>query len=82
MIIDAAVDGQGIALARTALAAWDLINGRLVTPLSTVLPLTRSYWIVCPKAVSALPKIKTFRDWLLTEASEDLRRLEKIARAQ
>jgi LysR family transcriptional regulator, glycine cleavage system transcriptional activator len=29
MAIDAAVDGQGVALARTALAAWDLIGGRL-----------------------------------------------------
>jgi DNA-binding transcriptional LysR family regulator len=26
MAIDAAVDGQGVALARTALAAWDLIG--------------------------------------------------------
>jgi LysR family glycine cleavage system transcriptional activator len=32
MVIDAAVDGQGIALARTTLAAWDLICGRLVRP--------------------------------------------------
>ena len=30
MAIDAAVDGQGVALARTALAAWDLLAGRLV----------------------------------------------------
>src|SRR5262245_15272052 len=30
MLIDAAVDGQGIALARTTLAAWELLNGRLV----------------------------------------------------
>jgi LysR family transcriptional regulator, glycine cleavage system transcriptional activator len=30
MLIDAAVDGQGIALARAALAAWDLITGRLL----------------------------------------------------
>jgi LysR family transcriptional regulator, glycine cleavage system transcriptional activator len=80
MIIDAAVDGQGIALARTALAAWDLINGRLVTPFPTALPLAKSYWIVCPKAVAALPKIKTFREWLLAEANEDLRRLKKMAR--
>jgi LysR family glycine cleavage system transcriptional activator len=28
MVIDAAVDGQGIALARTTLAACDLINGQ------------------------------------------------------
>ena len=82
MIIDAAVDGQGVALARTALAAWDLINGRLIRPFSTALPLSRSYWIVCPKAASTLPKIKTFREWLLAEAAEDLRRLKKIARVR
>jgi len=33
MLIDAAIDGQGIALARTALAALDLIHGRLVRPV-------------------------------------------------
>ena len=32
MLIDAAIDGQGIALARTTLAAWDLISGRIVRP--------------------------------------------------
>jgi multidrug resistance efflux pump len=32
MLIDAAIDGQGIALARTALAAWDLINGCVARP--------------------------------------------------
>ncbi len=48
MLIDAAVDGQGIALARTALAAWDLLNGRLVSPFPVALPLSRTCWIVCP----------------------------------
>src|SRR5712672_1278048 len=78
MLIDAAVDGQGIALARTALAAWDLINGRLVRPFDLGLRLSKNYWIVCPKATSALPKITTFRKWLLAEASEDARRLRKM----
>ena len=32
MVIDAAINGQGIALARTTLAAWDLIKGHLVRP--------------------------------------------------
>jgi LysR family glycine cleavage system transcriptional activator len=76
MIIDAAVDGQGIALARTTLAAWDLINGRLVRPLAETLRLSKTYWIVCPKATSALPKIKIFREWLLAEAADDSRRLK------
>ena len=79
MVIDAAVDGQGIALARTTLAAWDLINGQLVRPLAETLRLSKTYWIICPKATSTLPKIATFRDWLLAEAADDTRRLKMLA---
>ena len=39
MVIDAAINGQGVALARTTLAAWDLINGRLVRPFPESLRL-------------------------------------------
>ncbi|TMJ45839.1 MAG: transcriptional regulator, partial [Alphaproteobacteria bacterium] len=78
MLIDAAIDGQGIALARTALAAADLINGRLVRPFQTTLPVKNTYWIVCPKATSALPKIAAFRDWLLAEAAADAQQLDRI----
>jgi LysR family glycine cleavage system transcriptional activator len=46
MVIDAAIGGQGIALARTTLAAWDLINGRLVRPFAQALRLSKTYWIV------------------------------------
>jgi LysR family transcriptional regulator, glycine cleavage system transcriptional activator len=77
MLIDAAVDSQGIALARTALAAADLINGRLVRPFQTTLPLKNTYWIVCPKATSALPKIAAFRAWLLAEAAADAQQLDR-----
>jgi LysR family glycine cleavage system transcriptional activator len=80
MLIDAAVDGQGVALARTALAAWDLINGRLVRPIDIALKVSKSYWIVCPKATSGLSKVAMFRDWLLAEAAEDIRRLERLPR--
>jgi LysR family transcriptional regulator, glycine cleavage system transcriptional activator len=78
MLIDAAVDGQGVALARTTLAAWDLISGRLIRPFDVGLKVTRTYWIVCPKATSTKPKVATFRDWLLAEAADDARRLRKI----
>jgi LysR family glycine cleavage system transcriptional activator len=79
MLLDAAVDGQGVALARTALAAWDLINGRLVKLFGVSLKLSKNYWIVCPKATSALPKITLFRDWLLAEAADDVLRLKGLA---
>jgi len=78
MLIDAAIDGQGIALARTALAAWDLISGRLIRPIDVSLRMSKTYWIVCPKVTSAVPKIVTFRDWLSAEVAEDARRLKAL----
>src|SRR5262245_28066762 len=82
MVIDAAINGQGITLARTTLAAWDIIKGHLVRPFPLSLPLAKTYWIVCPKATASLPKIVTFRNWLLAEAASDLRRLKKPGSSQ
>jgi len=78
MAIDAAVDGQGVALARTALAAWDLIGGRLVRPFDLEMPVPFAYWIVCPKPSAKLAKIVAFTDWLIAEAAEDSRQLERL----
>jgi LysR family glycine cleavage system transcriptional activator len=78
MAIDAAIQGQGVAMARTALAAWDLLAGRLVRPFSEALDAPFAMWIVCPKASADLPKIATFREWLLREAADDQRRLKKL----
>ena len=78
MAIDAAVDGQGIALARTALASWDLISGRLVRPFRQAFDAPYAFWIVCPKSTAALPKISAFRDWLLKEAANDARLITTI----
>jgi LysR family transcriptional regulator, glycine cleavage system transcriptional activator len=75
MLIDAAIDGAGVALARTTLAAWDLIHKRLVRPFPVALPLAKSYWIVAPKATADLPKLVAFRDWLLAQARDDARQL-------
>jgi LysR family glycine cleavage system transcriptional activator len=78
MLIDAAVDGQGIALARTTLAAWDLLSGRLVRPFAETLRLPNTYWIVSPNTTAALPKIKSAREWLRAEAADDARRLKML----
>jgi LysR family transcriptional regulator, glycine cleavage system transcriptional activator len=80
MLIDAAIDGQGIALARTTLAASDLLNGRLVIPIDISLPLENTYWIVCPKLVSREPMVLALRDWLLAEAAEEERRLRDLVK--
>lgn len=78
MAIDAAIQGQGVAMARTALAAWDLLAGRLVRPFKLSIEAPFALWIVCPKATAELPKIATFRQWLLDEAAEDTARLAKL----
>jgi DNA-binding MarR family transcriptional regulator len=38
----------------------DLISGRLLRPFGEELRLSRTYWIICPKATASLPKIVTF----------------------
>lgn len=78
LAIDAAIDGQGVALARTALCASDLLAGRLVRPFDFALKVPYAYWIICPKVNADLPKIAAFRDWLLAEAAEDTRRLRQL----
>ncbi len=71
LAIDAAVAGQGVALARSALAALDLAAGRLLCPLPQRLAAHFAYWIVHPKAIPPSPAIDAFRDWLLAEAEKD-----------
>jgi LysR family glycine cleavage system transcriptional activator len=79
MAIDAAVDGHGVALARSALAAFDLLAGRLVRPFGPALPVSFAYWIVGPKSTAGLPKIKAFTEWLIAEAADDLKRVDELA---
>jgi LysR family transcriptional regulator, glycine cleavage system transcriptional activator len=43
----------------------------LVRPFEVALRLSKTYWIVCPKATASLPKIAIFRDRLLAEAAAD-----------
>jgi LysR family glycine cleavage system transcriptional activator len=76
LAIDAASSGQGVALGRTALVAEDLLAGRLICPFGPVIPMQTAYWIVCPKATAAQPKIAAFRAWITAEAEAELRSLE------
>lgn len=68
LALQAAVDGQGIALGRLVLASDDLRAGRLVQPFDVVLPNDYSYWLVYPRAVADRPELAVFRAWLLSEA--------------
>jgi LysR family glycine cleavage system transcriptional activator len=71
MLIQAAMAGQGVALARGVLAADELAAGRLVRPFTLSLPTEFAYYLVCPQNTAGLPKIVAFRDWLLGEARSE-----------
>lgn len=71
LVIDAAIAGQGIGLARSALVARDLAEGRLVRPLTQELPVEFAYWIVCPLETTGAQKIERFRTWLSDQARGD-----------
>jgi LysR family glycine cleavage system transcriptional activator len=81
MLIDAAIEGQGVALARTMLAASDLAARRLVRPFQAAIPLRNTYWIVCPKATRALPKIAAFRACFVPNVIDHVRVVVGIYRA-
>jgi LysR family glycine cleavage system transcriptional activator len=69
LVIEAAVGGRGVALAKRALAQDDLDAGRLVTPLSISTSVDFAYYVVHPKAKGRLPQVKAFVGWLVAEAA-------------
>jgi LysR family glycine cleavage system transcriptional activator len=70
-VIQAAAEGQGVALARGALAAGDIAAGRLIKPFDIAIPTEYAYYVLSPKATSHHPKIAAFREWLLEEEASD-----------
>jgi LysR family glycine cleavage system transcriptional activator len=85
LAIQAAVEGQGIALGETTIAADDLAAGRLIKPFDLALkqPPQLAYFIICPKTAPAGSIERSFRDWLLNEARQaaNSKRPRKRARA-
>ena len=73
--IQAAIQGEGIALARSALVEDDLLAGRLVQPFDISLPGVWSYYVVCPHKHLERKRVAAFRQWLLEERTEAAKRV-------
>jgi LysR family glycine cleavage system transcriptional activator len=67
MALQAAVDGQGIALASQALAVDHLAAGRLVKPFKISVATDFGYYLVCAKTRADEPDLVAFRRWLFAE---------------
>jgi len=69
-VLQAAIDGQGVALARSVMARDDLAAGRLVRLFPKIeLPSTLACYIVYREERASLPRLVAFREWLLAEAA-------------
>jgi LysR family glycine cleavage system transcriptional activator len=71
MLLQATIDGQGVALGATPLVDDDLAEGRLVKPFDLTLPGEWAYYVVCPEARAEEQNIKFFREWILGEAKRE-----------
>jgi LysR family glycine cleavage system transcriptional activator len=69
LVIQAAIDGQGIALGDSTLIADDLAAGRLVKPFDLVLrgPRQFAYFLLSRRGLAKGGVEAAFRDWLLRE---------------
>jgi LysR family glycine cleavage system transcriptional activator len=68
LLIQAAIEGLGVALGRSVLVKGDLDAGRLVRPFDVALAAEFAYYLVYPPDLENAPKIETFRTWLLATA--------------
>ncbi len=67
----AALSGHGVAVLNPVLWRSDIAAGRLVPLIDSVAFDTGDFWLVYPEHKRAAPKIRAFRDWLLSEMARD-----------
>jgi LysR family transcriptional regulator, glycine cleavage system transcriptional activator len=66
MMVQAAVDGRGIAFARRSISEGDLAAGNLIRLFDIAVKADESYYLVWPKGKPSA-KVLAFRDWMFAE---------------
>ncbi len=79
MAVQAAIDGHGIALARSAHVEDDLARGRLIKLFDVHSPSSVAYYFVCPKGAERQPRIAAFHRWISAEAADAQRAFDRTA---
>ncbi len=69
MLVEAAAQGLGVALARSGLIEHDLAAGRLVRPLEGGVASELGFYVVWRADSRKLRRIQALRDWLVAEAA-------------
>lgn len=67
LLVDAAIQGQGVALAGS-ISVNDAINaGHLIKPFDLTIPQDFAYYFVTHQTKAAEPKVEAFRHWILAQ---------------
>ncbi len=70
MVIQAAIEGLGVAMGRSTLVADALKNGTLVHPFDAQVVSQQAYWFVCSHDALKSKAVQAFRGWLHAEAAQ------------
>jgi len=68
LMVEAAMQGAGVALAPSSMFGRELAEGRLVQPLATEVA-TGSYWLTRLRSRPLSAAMTAFRDWLLAQTA-------------
>lgn len=71
VVYQCAVAGMGVAIGQQAYLQADLAARRLVAPFDFVLKRSKGYFLVCPKDLAHLTKIRIFKEWLRERIAAD-----------
>ena len=73
--VQAALGGQGVALARVALVADLLARGDLVEPFGAAgrIPVPTAYWLITTESSRGRPEVAQFCEWIGARAADTRR---------
>lgn len=67
LMVEAAAQGAGVALAPAAMFERELLNGTLIRPFDAEVD-AGSYWLTCLKSKAMSPAMRSFSVWIVGEA--------------
>lgn len=71
LALDAALAGQGVALASDPMVEDDLVAGRLCRPLEMTMKSEVGFYIVAPRSPRNAEHVNRMRDWLIAQSRAD-----------
>ncbi|MDH3672584.1 MAG: transcriptional regulator GcvA [Gammaproteobacteria bacterium] len=75
-LIQAALHGQGVALAWNTMVGNELSTGRLIKPLQGRFETANAFYAVSTPEVAQKPKTRKFREWLVAQARSEAERTD------